>query len=139
MNSKIYSLSIDANFSDVDKVIYCLNDIFDLEEEALDDISLALFEILANAIEHGICQYSKDEIFSSSLKTSHQKIDLYFWNDPKPTFLINYIKTPGDKNISQIGQGKKIVKYLNCNYSYHIASENVFEVGFFTHTKKENQ
>lgn len=137
MNSKIYSLSISANFSDIDKVIYCLNDIFELKQKAFDDMALAMFEILANIIEHGICGYIKDEIFSSSLRHSTEKIHLYFYDKYQPTVLINYTKTPNYKNISKIGKGRKIIKYLNCEHSHHIIGENVFEVAIFRDIKRK--
>lgn len=136
MNSKIYSLSIGANFSDIDRVICALDGIFELEQKAFDDMGLALFEILANVIEHGICGYTKDEIFSSSLQNSAEKIHLYFYNKSEPTILINYPKNPSYNNIPKIGKGKKIIKYLNCEHSHHIIGENVFEVAIFRDIKR---
>lgn len=137
MNSKIYSLSIGANFSDIDRVIYCLNDIFELEQKAFDDMALAIFEILANVIEHGICGYTKDEIFSSSLQKSAEKIHLYFYNKSQPTILINYLKIPNYKNLPKIGKGRKIIRYLNCKHSHHVIGENVFEVAIFRDMKRK--
>lgn len=136
MNSKIYSLSIGANFADIDRVICSLGEIFKLEQKALDDMSLGLFEILANIIEHGICRYTKDDIFSSLLQNSTEKIHLYFWHNSWPIILINYPKIPNYKNTPKIGKGKKIIKYLNCEHSHYIADNSVFEAAIFRNIKR---
>lgn len=137
MNSKIYSLSIDANFSDIDRVICSLDNIFEVGQKDFDDMSLALFEILANVVEHGIFGYTKDEIFSSSLQNSTQKIHLYFYHKSHPSVLIKYPKTPNYKNIPKIGKGKKIIKYLNCDYFRDTTDENVFEIAIFRNIKRK--
>ncbi|PAF54156.1 hypothetical protein BKH42_02785 [Helicobacter sp. 13S00482-2] len=138
MNSKTYSLTINANFTDIDKIICALPYIFGQDKEILDDISLVLFEILSNIIEHSICRYSKDDIFSHSLKNTDQKIYLYFSSQHHPIILINYPKTIySQKNIS-IGKGKKIIKYLAQSYCHKILEEEVWEKVIFQRIKNEN-
>ncbi|MDO7253459.1 hypothetical protein [Helicobacter cappadocius] len=137
MNST-YNLIINASFTDVDRVIGALPDIFKTDQDMLDNISLVLFEILSNALEHGICKYSKNEIFSGLVKKSSQKIYLYFLSSPNPIILINYPKTVYNEENLIIGKGKKIIKYLTQNYYYKILGEEVWEKVIFKGQKNEN-
>ncbi|PAF47900.1 hypothetical protein BKH41_06430 [Helicobacter sp. 12S02232-10] len=125
MHSKIFNVS--ADFKSIDKLIKNLP-VFSLTKH--QDITLVLFEVLSNILEHAIFGNEKNEIFEGKIKKSLQKINLSFFHQSnKLEVIIHYRRIPYTKKSRCFfgGNGKKIIKYLCKNYSYGNIGKMAYE------------
>ncbi|PAF51241.1 hypothetical protein [Helicobacter sp. 13S00477-4] len=132
INYKLYS-----NFKEVDVLIEKLPTILGLEDT--HNISLVLFEVLANILEHSICNYTKDNIYQGNLKSKKQPINLNFnIQNNELEIIICYKISPYSKPISKKPiqysnqNGKKIIQYFCKKYSHQITGKKIIEKIFFT-------
>ncbi|PAF45233.1 hypothetical protein BJI48_01355 [Helicobacter sp. 11S02596-1] len=135
--------SVGADLHAIDKLLYKLPVFIPTRHH---DMHIVLFEILANIVEHAVCNLSKDDIFAGRAKRSPQKIQLAFSHQKKRLeIIISYEPCYQTKNLQtkqpQVkqpqnffgGNGKKIIKYLCESHSYgrigKIAYEKISLVG----------